>query len=81
MEGDEAETSITQSSVVSLVMVVVDYKTTERPGEASKARYLEIEREKDLELEDLACRQELAEILGLKLCRAKTGAGITVWTG
>ena len=36
----------------------------ERPGEASKARYLE--RIKELDLEDLVCRQELAEVLGLK---------------
>ena len=43
----------------------MDDKKTERPGEASKARYLE--RVKDLDLEDLACRQELAEILGLKI--------------
>ena len=42
-------------------VVVLDNKKTERPGEASKARYLE--RIKDLDLEDLACRQELA---GLK---------------
>ena len=60
MEGDEEETSTPQSSVVSSV-VVVDNKKTERPGEASKARYLE--RIKDLDLEDLACRQE---VLGLK---------------
>ena len=63
MEGDEEESSTPQSSVVSSV-VVVDNKKTERPGEASKARYLE--RKKDLDLEDLACRQELAEVLGLK---------------
>ena len=44
--------------------VVVVYKKTERPGEASKARYLE--RIQDLDLEDLACRQELAEVLELK---------------
>ena len=63
MEGDEEESSTPQSSVVSSV-VVVDNKRTERPGETSKARYLE--RIKDLDLEDLACRQELAEVLGLK---------------
>ena len=63
MEGDEAELSTPPSSVVSSV-VVVDNKKTERPGEASKARYPE--RVKDLDLEDLACRQELAETLGLK---------------
>ena len=61
MEGDEEESSTPQSSVVS--SVVGDDKKMERPGEASKARYLE--RIKHLELEDLACRQELAEVLGL----------------
>ena len=55
MEGDEAESSTPQSSLVSSVVVVVDNKKKERPGEASKARYLE--RVKDLDLEDLACRQ------------------------
>ena len=45
MEGDEAESYTLRSSVVSSV-VVVDNKETERPGEASKARYLE--RVKDL---------------------------------
>ena len=63
MEGLEAESSTPQSSVVSSV-VVVDNKKTERPGEASKARYLE--RVKDLDLKNLANRQELVEILGLK---------------
>ena len=60
MEGDEAELSTPRVSSV----VVVDNKKTKRPGEASKARYLK--RVKDLDLEDLACRQELAETLGLK---------------
>ena len=72
MEGDEAESFTRQSSVVSVssvvvvvvVVVVVDNQKKERPGERSKARYLE--RVKNLDLEDLACRQELAEILGLK---------------
>ena len=49
---------------MSSVVVVVDDKKTERPGETSKARYLE--RTKDLDLEDLACRQDLADVLGLK---------------
>ena len=40
-------------------VVVVDNTKTEGPGEASKARYLE-------RVKDLACSQELAEILGLK---------------
>ena len=63
MEGEEAESPTSQSSVVSTVEVV-DNKKTERPGEASKARNLE--RVKDLGLEDLALSQELAELLGLK---------------
>ena len=64
MEGDKAESSTPQSSVVSSV-VVVDNKKTGRPGEVSKTRYPE--RVKDLNLEDLACRQELTEVLGLKI--------------
>ena len=65
MEGDEEESFTAQSSVVSSVLVVVvDSRKMERPGRASKARYLD--RIKDLDLEDLACRQELAEVLGLK---------------
>ena len=63
MEGDEVGSSTPQSSIVSS-MVVVDNRKAERPGETNKARYLE--RVKDLDLEDLACRQELAEILGIK---------------
>ena len=63
MEAEEAESSTPQSSVVSSV-VVVDNKKPERPAETSKSRYLE--RVKDSDLEDLACRQELAEVLGLK---------------
>ena len=62
MEGDEEDSSTPQSSVVSSV-VVVDNKKTERPGDASKARYLD--RIKGLDLKDLACRQQLAEVLGL----------------
>ena len=69
MEEDEEKLSTSQSSVVSpvvvVVVVVVDKKKTERPGEASEARYLE--RIKDLDLDDLACRQELEEVLGLKI--------------
>ena len=63
IEGDEEGSSTPQSSVVSSV-VVMDNKKMESLGEASKARY--IERIKDLDLEDLACRQEIAEVLGLK---------------
>ena len=45
-------------------MVVVDLKRVENPTETSRTRYLE--RIKELDLEDLECRQELAETLGLK---------------
>ena len=64
MEGDETESSTPQSSVVSSVVIVDNKKKVEGPGDASKTRYLE--RLKDLDLEDLACRQELTEILELK---------------
>ena len=63
MEAEEAESSTPQSSVVSSV-VVVDNKRGERPAEASRTRYLE--KVNELDLEDLECRQELAEALGLK---------------
>ena len=63
MEAEEAESSTPQSSVVSSV-VVVDNKKVERPAEESRVRYLE--KVKELVLEDLECRQELAEVLGLK---------------
>ena len=49
-------------------VAVVDNKKARAPpggsGEASKTRYLE--RVKDLDLDDLACRQELMEVSGLK---------------
>ena len=63
MEAETAESSTPQSSVVSSV-VVVDNKRVEKPAEASRTRYLE--KVKELHLEDLECRQELAEVLGLK---------------
>ena len=63
MEAEEAASSTPQSSVVSSV-VVVENKRVERPAEASRTRYLE--KVKELDLEDLECRQELAEVLGLK---------------
>ena len=63
MEAEEAESSTPQSSMVSSV-VVVENKRVEKPAEASRMRYLE--KVKELDLEDLKCRQELAEILGLK---------------
>ena len=49
--------------VVSSVVVVED-KRVEKTADASRTRYLE--KVKDLDLEDLECRQELAEVLGLK---------------
>ena len=63
MEAEEAESSTPQSSVVSSVIVVED-KRVENTAEASRTRYLE--KEKELDLEDLECKQELAEVLGLK---------------
>ena len=63
MEAEEAESSTPQSSLVSSV-VVVDDKKMERTAEANKTRYLE--RVKELDLEDLECRLELAEVLELK---------------
>ena len=63
MEAEEAESSTPQSSVVSSVVVVED-KREEKPAEASRTRYLE--KVKEFDLEDLECRQELAEVLGLK---------------
>ena len=64
IEAEEAESATPQSSVVSSVVVVVDSKRVERPAETSRTRYLE--KIKELDLEDLECRQELAEALGLK---------------
>ena len=63
MEAEEAESSTPQSSVMSSV-VVVENKRVEKPAEASRTRYLE--KVKELDLEDLECRQELTEVLGLK---------------
>ena len=63
MEAEEAESSTPQSSEVSSVVVVED-KKVEKPAKASLTRYLE--KVKELDLEDLECRQELAEVLGLK---------------
>ena len=63
MEAEEAESSTPQSSVLSSV-VVVDNKRVERPADTSRTRYLE--KVKELDLEDLECRQELREALGLK---------------
>ena len=70
MGRDEAESSTPQSSVVSSVVVVDNRKKTEGPGKASRARYLEPV--KDLDLEDLACRHEIVEVLEAHFSRAKT---------
>ena len=63
MEADEATSSTPQSSLVSSV-VVVERKRVERPAETSRSTY--VEKVKELDLEDLECRQELAEALGLE---------------
>ena len=63
MEAEEATSSTPQGSVVSSV-VVVENKKLERPAETSRSRY--VEKVKELDLEDLECRQELAEALGLE---------------
>ena len=63
MEAEEATSLTPQSSVVSSV-IVVESKRVERPAEISRSRYLE--KVKELDLEDLECRQELAEALGLE---------------
>ena len=66
-ERDEMDSLTPQSSAVSSVVVLDNKKARSPvggPGGASKPRYLE--RVKDLDLEDLACRQELMEVLGLK---------------
>ena len=63
MEGEEVTSPTPQSSVVSSV-VLVESKRMERPAETSRTRYLE--KVKELDLEELECRQELAEALGLE---------------
>ena len=63
MEAEEATSLTPQSSVVSSV-IVVESKRVARPAETSRSRYLE--KVKELDLEDLECRQELEEALGLE---------------
>ena len=70
MEGDQAESSTHQSSVVSSVVMVDSRKKVEGPGEASRTRYLE--RVKHLDLEDLACRQEMTRFWGSRVCQMRT---------
>ena len=63
MEAEEALLSTPQGSVISSV-VVAEKKKPERPAETSRSRY--VEKVKELDLEDLECRLELAEALGLE---------------
>ena len=63
MEAEEAMSSTPQGSVISSV-VVAEKKKPERPAETSRSRY--VEKVKELDLEDLECRLELAKALGLE---------------
>ena len=63
MEAEEATSSTPRGSVISSV-VVAEKKKPERPAETSRSRY--VEKVKELDLEDLECRLELAEALGLE---------------
>ena len=63
IEAEQVTSPTPQSSVVSSV-VLVESKRMEKPAETSRTRYLE--KVKELDLEDLECRQELAEALGLE---------------
>ena len=63
MEADEATSSTPQGSMISSV-VVAEKKRSEKPLETSRLKYEEKVRE--LDLEDLECRLELARTLGLE---------------
>ena len=63
MEADEATSSTPQGSIISSV-VVAEKKKPERPVETSRSKY--VEKVKELDLEDLECRLELAKALGLE---------------
>ena len=63
MEADEAISSTPQGSIKSSV-VVAEKKRSEKPLETSRLKYEE--KVKELDLEDLECRQELARTLGLE---------------
>ena len=69
LEKDMRKSSTPQSSVVSSFVMVDEgneiKSLAEMSGETSKARYLETVM--NLELEELACRRELMEILELKI--------------
>ena len=62
MESEEVRSSTPPSSVISSV-VVAESKREERSVEAARLKYAE--KVKKLDLEDLECRRELAEILGI----------------
>ena len=62
MESEEVRSSTPPSSVISSV-VVAENRRAERPVEAARLKYAE--KVKRLDLEDLECRRELAEILGI----------------
>ena len=63
MEADEATSSTPRGSIISSV-VVAEKKKPERPAETSRSKY--VEKVKELDLEDLECRLELAKALGLE---------------
>ena len=63
MEADEAISATPQGSIISSV-VVAEKKRSEKPLETSRSKYEE--KVKELVLEDLECRQELARALGLE---------------
>ena len=62
MESEEVRSSTPPSSVISSV-VVAESKRAERSVEVARLKYAE--KVKKLDLEDLECRRELAEILGI----------------
>ena len=68
LEKDVTESSTPQSSVVSSVVIFEKdkiFKTSAGgPGEANKARY--VERVRNLDMGNLACRRELIEVLERK---------------
>ena len=63
MEADEVASATPQGSIISSV-VVAEKKKSEKPLETSRQKYEE--KVKELDLEDLECRQELARTLGLE---------------
>ena len=63
MEAEEVTSSTPQGSLVSSV-VVAESKRVERPVESTRLRYPE--KLRGLDLEDLECRRELAETMGIE---------------